>query len=160
VKRWLGIALLGALGVYWFVRAPAPPKRGSVVAAVQEPGRQASSASLAAATLPRAGANDTPTAAPQPAPVAARAKPDHAAMHALRALFDADPASALEAARTDAERFPDSADAPERSWVIVRALSRLGRFDDARAEASLMVELYPDTPWATDLERHVLANPP
>jgi hypothetical protein len=35
----------------------------------------------------------------------------------------------------------------------------MGRFEEANAEAELMVERYGDTSWASDVERHLLVIP-
>jgi len=80
-------------------------------------------------------------------------------MQRLHAIGEADPAAALDLALEGNARFPASADAPERGWIICRSLVDLRRFSEAVAEARLVVERYPDTPWALDVERHLLVNP-
>lgn len=77
----------------------------------------------------------------------------------LHQLAESDPATALRLAVADNLRFPGSEDAPERSWLICRSLVNLGRFPEAVAAARLLLEQYPDTPWALDAERHLLVNP-
>src|SRR6478735_1029005 len=111
----------------------------------------------------RAPAPITESSAPKAAlePVVARQKLDLEAtiMQRLHAIGEADPAAALALAFEGNARFPASADAPERGWIICRSLVELRRFPEAVAEARLVVDRYPDTPWALDVERHLLVNP-
>ena len=81
-------------------------------------------------------------------------------MSELRQLRRASPERALELARAGNERFGDSADAAERSWIIVKSLSELGRHDEARAEGKRLLERYRDTRWGEDVYRHLFVNPP
>jgi hypothetical protein len=78
----------------------------------------------------------------------------------LRELLRASPGRALELSRSGEQRFGDSADAAERSWVTVKALSELGRHAEARAEGKKLVERYRGTRWAEDVYRHLFVNPP
>lgn len=80
-------------------------------------------------------------------------------MSAIRDLGAADPARALELSREGNRRFPNSADAAERSWTICKSLAALGRASEARDEAQQMVEQYPGTSWASDVRRHLLTHP-
>jgi hypothetical protein len=80
-------------------------------------------------------------------------------MAKLRDLGASDPSLTLQLARKGERQFSDSADAAERSWMIVKALMELGRADEARAEARAMVEKYRGTSWAADVYRHMLLNP-
>ena len=90
----------------------------------------------------------------------AAALPDERAlMSTLRALGDSEPERSLQLAREAERRFPDSPDAPERTWYICKSLVNLERFYDAREEARLMVAAYPGTPWTEDVARHLLVNP-
>jgi hypothetical protein len=80
-------------------------------------------------------------------------------MAELRTLEQSDPVRSLELVRVGEARFPGSEDAPERAWYKIRSLVNLRRFEDARAEALAMVDTYRDTPWAGDVERHLLTQP-
>ncbi len=80
-------------------------------------------------------------------------------MKALQELLDKDPETALATARKDLARDPDGPDAAEQTWVVVKALTTTGRFDEARREAEAMVPKFRDTRWANDVEHHVLAHP-
>ena len=109
-----------------------------------------------------------PISATAPAPEPARrrlpaapspAVTEPALMSAIRELGAADPARALELAREGNRRFPNSADAAERTWTICKSLAALGRSSEAQQEARQMVQQYPDTTWAGDVRRHLLTQP-
>jgi TolA-binding protein len=80
-------------------------------------------------------------------------------METLRALAGKDPGRIIQLAREWNKRLPDSPDAPERAWMIVKSLVDEGRFIEARDEAQTMVNRYPGTSWALDVQRHLLSNP-
>lgn len=77
----------------------------------------------------------------------------------LRDLSTSSPLLALRLAREDNERDPKGSDAPGRAWVIVKSLTNLRQFDEAREEARQMVRVYPNHPDTLDVERHVLSQP-
>jgi hypothetical protein len=79
-------------------------------------------------------------------------------MTRLRAIASSDPTAAVELAREGNRRFPDSADAPERTSILIHALSALDRPSDARGEAEDMVNHYPDSPWVQEVERFTGAH--
>jgi hypothetical protein len=83
-----------------------------------------------------------------------------ALMAQIRDLGSKDPLLALTLAREGERRFPGSSEAAERNWVIVKSLDSLSRFEEARAEAQIMLGKYRGTRWAEDVYRHVLLNPP
>jgi len=80
-----------------------------------------------------------------------------AKLHDLAAL---DPPLSLRLAKEALARFPKSPDAPEFEWNVVKSLSNMARFDEARDEARIMLKKFPGTSWAGDVQRHVLSNPP
>lgn len=80
-------------------------------------------------------------------------------MEKLRALGATDPPQTIALARDGNKRFPDSADAPERAWMVVKSLTNMENFKEARDEAEVMVKQYPGTSWALDVQRHLLSNP-
>ncbi|HVV16038.1 MAG TPA: hypothetical protein VHH90_02450 [Polyangia bacterium] len=107
-----------------------------------------------------------PPAAPSPEPARPAAVPppappptESALMAKLRGLGASDPAQALALAREGNRRFPHSGDAAERSVTICKSLAALGRFEEAQDEARQLVRNYPDTPWASDVQRHLLTQP-
>lgn len=114
-------------------------------------------ATLAPVSAPAAS---NPLVADAPAPLAERYPDEASLMQALRPLDLKNPELALQLAREGERRFAGSADAPERAWILVRALTHLNRFDEARAEARVFVDKYRGTGWMSDLKRHVLTNPP
>jgi hypothetical protein len=80
-------------------------------------------------------------------------------MRELRRIGEKDPALSLRLAREGNARFPESSDAAERAWTVVKSLVNMNHFDEAKVEATAMVEKYRGTALATDVERHLLVNP-
>jgi TolA-binding protein len=74
-------------------------------------------------------------------------------------LEETNPPLSLQLAREAVARFPDSPNAPEFEWDVVKALTNLERFKEAQDEARIMVRKYPGTSWTNDIQRHVLSNP-
>ena len=120
-----------------------PPAPGPTVAPAKEPGANAP------AVAPPA------TAQPPTAP----ARDDLVAMETLRELLNSEPRRAIELARQANRRAPESPDAPERAWIVVKALASLKRFHEARDEAAALAGRYPDSSWAMDAKRHMLVQP-
>ena len=124
------------------------------------------------ATTPPAPAPPvTPAPAPAPGPAAAAPNlpPDAAPpstraqvmvarmneavlMAHLREIAKTDSAQAVEIARAGNKRYPDSADAPERTSILIHALVTQDKLSEARAEAEYMVNHYPDSKWVRDIE--------
>ena len=115
----------------------------------------------------------TPAAAPleplpPPAPVAvvdtpAQAAPDpgapadeSGALAMLHDLAASDPPRSLKLAKEAVERFPDSPNAPEFEWNVVKALFNMGRLDEAKDEAQIMALEYPGNYFTGDVEHHLL----
>lgn len=127
----------------------------------------ASQASRAATAETREGRAQTPESTTPPLASAepvvsknSREPLDEATLMArLRSLGETAPLLSLQLARDGNARAPQSLDAPERAWFIVKSLVNLQRFEDARAEARTMVDAYRDTPFALDVERHLLVHP-
>jgi hypothetical protein len=163
-KWWLaGVSLPAVAGLVWIAI--------SSVAGGKAPSRAlAPQAALEAAESPPVPAPRALDASPKPVSSAPPPKPpanavepvsqpDPAQMKALRDLLDTNPDAALAEARKDLARDPRGPDAAERTWVVVRALTRLGRSEEAHREAEAMVQSFRGTQWASDVERHVLAHP-
>ena len=105
-----------------------------------------------------AGVNAPAITAPaQPRPAATG--DDLVAMETLRELLNSEPRRAIELARQANKRAPDSPDAAERAWIVVKALASLQRFHEARDEAATLASKYPDSSWAMDAKRHLLVQP-
>jgi hypothetical protein len=137
----------------------------AAVIALYENGARRTAESPSAVAAPSTPAVPSAVAGPPPVtgPTTARAIPrssDEAALMAqARAVQDSDPALALALARDGNARFPDGADAAERAEIVVMSLARLGKPSEARREAEAMVNKYPGTPWALEVERHTGAHP-
>ena len=82
-----------------------------------------------------------------------------ALMVRLRQLGETDPPLSLRLAREGNARFPNSPDAPERAFVVVKSLVDMARFKEAQQEARKMLKAYPNDPRTLDVERHLLSNP-
>jgi hypothetical protein len=78
----------------------------------------------------------------------------------LRDLAASDPPLSLKLARGAVERFPDSPNAPEFEWNVVKALFNMRQLDDAEHEAQTMVAKYPDNHFTGDVVHHLLNHPP
>jgi hypothetical protein len=146
---------------------------GLLVVAARRPAEPRPATSVALTTLPtadekeRAPAPAAPNAAAlqraQP-PAAASGGPAPAAfdegdlMRALRGAREHDPALAVELAREGNRRFPNSADAPERSSILIHALAEQGLAAEARGAAEEMVNQAPDSAWVREIEQFTGAH--
>jgi hypothetical protein len=81
-------------------------------------------------------------------------------MTKLHDLAASDPPLSLRLARDALDRFPDSPNAPEFNWNLVKALFNMGRVEEARQEAQVMVSKYPGNYFAGDVDHHLLNHPP
>jgi hypothetical protein len=150
------LVLLGVGGAWWWRAEAASPPRPASVATGTEGAAPPSPSVAVAPPLP------APAEAPRATPAAARgpATPlDEASLMAqLRSVGDADPALSIALARDGNRRFPDSADAPERTAHLVHALAAQGQSMEARGQAEEMVNHYPDSEWVRDVERFTGAH--
>jgi hypothetical protein len=80
-------------------------------------------------------------------------------MARIRLAEETDPARALELAREGNRHFPEGSDAAERAAVVVKSLARQGYWSEARGEEETMVDRYPGTRWALEVEQHTGAHP-
>lgn len=78
----------------------------------------------------------------------------------LHDLAASDPPLSLRLAKEGLDRFPDSPNAPEFNWNLVKALFNMGRLEEAREEARVMVTKYPGNYFAADVDHHLLNHPP
>jgi hypothetical protein len=146
--------------------AAAPPSGALVLAllALRQHGATeppAAPVSLASPTLEaspgpapneRVNARTEAARAPSVTP-AAPPEPDEAElMSALRGARQSDPGFVVALAREGNRRFPSSADAPERTSLLIHALAEQGLASEARGEAEDMVNRYPDTRWVREVE--------
>jgi hypothetical protein len=148
--------VLGA--VFVFTRRPAsepahadvPASAPSVAAPLADPPPTAASAPPAEPPV---------TASVHPAAPAASATFDEPElMRELRSASGNDPALAIDLAREGNRRFPGSPDAPERTSILIHALSDQGLKSEARGTAEDMVNRYPDSRWVQEIERFTGAH--
>jgi hypothetical protein len=78
----------------------------------------------------------------------------------LHELAGSDPDRSLNLAREAVAQFPDSPNAPEFEWNVVKALFNLRRLDEAEAEARIMVSKYPGSSFTGDVVHHLLHHSP
>jgi hypothetical protein len=78
----------------------------------------------------------------------------------LQDLAASDPPRSLKLAREAVKRFPDSPNAPEFEWNVVKALFNMRQIEDAEQEARIMVSKYPDNHFTGDVVHHLLNHPP
>jgi hypothetical protein len=158
----VGVSLVVLAAIGWYLRSPAGDS--------PRPQRRASDPAVTPTVIDRAGPAAEPNSPAageplQPVSVAAATPPapapldEHSLMSTLRELGDSAPQKSLQLARDGNVRFPNSPDAAEREWYVCKSLVNLEDFYGAREEARSMVAKYPDTPWASDVERHLLVNP-
>lgn len=110
---------------------------------------------------PLTGRSAPPAALPSAPPDSALPPPldERALMEKLRELRGSDPELTLRLAREGNERFKGDADAAERAWFVVRALSDLGRHDEAKLAGRELLREYRGSEWAEDVYRHLFVNP-
>jgi hypothetical protein len=161
--------LVGALvviGVAVSVKRSAPPPQAAEPPPADEAKKPEAAVPIPEPTPPRPPVVDAwvpPT--PHPAPKkAATAKPklldESELMEKLRKAQDTDEyLLSYDLAREGLRRFPDSPDAPEMAAMVVKSIARQGKPSEARAEAEEMVNKYPGTKWAREVERHTGAHP-
>jgi len=163
------IAVVGALGVIAlavllgaFVLRDKPPQpspveeQETVAATPPAPRLDAARAKLVLPSPP------APVAPPKQRQATAKDTLMNAAslMAKLHELAATDPPLSLQLAREAVARFPDSPDAPEFEWNVVKALANMDRYKEAEEEARVMVKKYPDSSFSADVDRHLLNHPP
>ncbi|HYQ46184.1 MAG TPA: hypothetical protein VER11_29645 [Polyangiaceae bacterium] len=78
---------------------------------------------------------------------------------AMHALEDTDPEQALELARHGQALWPNGTLAAEFAATEVKCLYRLGMPSEGRGAAEAMVNKYPTSKWALEVERQTGAHP-
>lgn len=158
-RLWIGsaLALLAALAVAAAMRDGEPRHARAPVSNVASAPAPLPDPPRIPAEIPARG-RLLPVVSPPAAP-SALARDEAMLMASLRALGLKHPERSLELAREGHALFPASPDAAERGWFVVRALVELGRFDQALAESRSMVEKYRGSPFALDVEKHLLTRP-
>ena len=153
--------LLGAFALRDKRPRPSPIEEHEIVAAAPPPPRFDAASAKPAPPSPQAA---SPVASPRPrqatgkdAGVLLSAASLMAKLHDLAA---SDPPLSLQLAREAVARFPDSPDAPEFEWNLVKALANMERYKEAEEAARVMGKKYPGNYFAADGERHLLNHPP
>lgn len=77
----------------------------------------------------------------------------------MHALEDSSPERALELARQGQALWPTGPRAAEFAATEVKCLYRLGRASEGRGTAEAMVNKYPGSSWALEVERQTGAHP-
>jgi hypothetical protein len=128
-------------------RSPDAP--AGTTAEVAQAVTESSASPRPAATHAPEPARSAPVAIPNPDSLAAQ-------MHALE---DANPARALDLARQGQALWPTGPRAPEFAATEVKCLYRLGNPSEGRGAAEAMVNKYPTSPWALEVEKQTGAHP-
>lgn len=164
-KVLIGLAVVGAIagGALLVTRHPASAPTSAPPARTPAPKLVVTASAAVPPALPPAPPPPAPAVSAAPArgvasravraprPVtSAPAVADEVAIltRAYSALGHGDPAKALAELDEHADRFPDGALAEERAAQRVLALCRLGRVEEARADAARFLEKYPASPQA------------
>jgi len=148
------LALVGVV----FVLSRREPKP-----AAKAPEEAAGASAEAAHIGPEPSAVPEPDALPlptEPAPSAVVAAPMEASLAAqMHTLEDASPERALDLARQGQALWPSGSRAPEFAATEVKCLYRLGKPSEGRGAAEAMVNKYPSSPWALEVEKQTGAHP-
>jgi len=156
------VAGAGASLLLWRVwpgpaASPAAQPSRDEASAGGEPTRPAPPQPAAPASSPPAESSARPSAPAVPPPPSVS---EPALTATLRLMVETAPLQTLELARQARRRFGNGTPAaPERDWIIVKALVNLRRFHEARDEAKAMVDKYPDNELTQDVRRHLLVYP-
>jgi len=144
-----------------FIRKDKPPiaERTEAPDQVARPARPNAVDSKTAPRPPAVAVRPPP---PQPAaqPDARQPASEASLLAQLHDLAGSNPDRSLELAREAVKRFPDSPNAPEFEWNVVKALFNQRRLDEAEAEARIMLSKYPDSSFTGDVVHHLLNHPP
>jgi hypothetical protein len=157
LRALLFVAPLLAIASMVFFSASSAPKPATAVQA------RARVATEDGHVLPEPSSARAIEVVPSPAPSFAPAEPQNpteasltAAMHALE---DSNPGRALELARQGLALWPAGPRAPEFAATEVKCLYRLGNPSEGRGAAEAMVNRYPTSAWALEVEKQTGAHP-
>jgi hypothetical protein len=164
------IVVLGALGVIALAvllgvfalrdkrPSPAPPEaQDPVVAPIRSAPTTATANPLPRFPPPFVAG---PRLRKPPEPDAGKRLDETSLMAKLHELAASDPPLSLQLAREAVTRFPNSPNAPEFEWNVVKALANMEHYKEAEDEARIMVKKYPGNDFAADVDRHLLNHPP
>jgi len=158
-----GVAVLAAVIGVFALRDPAPSPVPSteatnpVAVAIQSEPNTAVAKPLPPLPAPLIAG---PRLRKPPEPDAGKRLDEASMMTRLHDLAASDPPLSLQLAREAVARFPDSPNAPEFEWNVVKSLANMGRYKEAEDEARVMVKKYPGNDFAADVDRHLIHHPP
>jgi hypothetical protein len=166
----LGIAVVAVVAVLVFWRCESASRgkgmeKGGASAAVESPAAPAPKLAQPTSPPPPVAVPSTSTTAT--ATASPDARPPSPAGHLVESSLMARLRSAraagqhvlaIQLAREGNRRFPDSAFAPERHSILVHSLADNEQRNEARGEAELMVNHYPDSDWVREVERFTGAH--
>lgn len=124
----------------------------------RDPG-DAPRAAATSAVGPRRGTPPSPAPRPRPRETVNPLLEEAEGLERARVKLASDPATSLDLLRAHLRRFPAGQLAAERDYLTIDALVRLGRRDEARAQAHAFLLRHPASPYAKELERALLTNP-
>jgi hypothetical protein len=157
-----GVIALSALLVAFAVRhkrsVPAPIETQEPIMAATPPAPSEPAAKALPLLPPALSTGPRLRMATEPA--AGKPLDETSLMTKLHDLAASDPRLSLRLAKEALDRFPDSPEAPEFNWNLVKALFNMGRLEEARKEAQVMVSKYPGNYFAGDVDHHLLNHPP
>jgi hypothetical protein len=152
--------VFAGVGVAWLVRGAEGTAGGETKAAAVRPSPPVLANDEAPAdTVAAPAGSSSARESVANLPATPRASTPRELTSELREALKADPERAVLLGRWAGQTFPDSGDAPERASIVVQALMRMGRAEEATSEAIAMQTKYPDTEWARDVKRHMLDIP-
>jgi len=150
--------ILGAVALRDKSPMPAPPEELDAVAEPAPPKSTAADMKPLPRLLPTLVAGPRVRA---PAELnAGKLLDDASLLTRLHDLAASDPPMSLKLASEAVARFPDSPNAPEFEWNVVKSLFNMQRIEEAKAEARIMLWKYPDNYFTSDVEHHLLNHPP
>ena len=157
-----GVIALSALLVAFAVRhkrsVPAPIETEEPIMAATPPAPSEPAAKALPVLPPALSTGPRLPMATEPA--AGKPIDETSLMTKLHDLAASDPPLSLRLAKEALNRFPDSSNAPEFNWNLVKALFNMGRVEEAQKEARVMVSKYPGNYFAADVDHHLLNHPP
>lgn len=116
-------------------------------------------AAVTSAVGPRRGAAPSPASRPRPRETVNPLLEEAESLERARVKLASDPATSLALLLAHVRRFPAGQLAAERDYLTIDALVRLGRRDEARAQARAFLLHHPASPYAKELERALLTIP-
>jgi len=154
------IALAAVLGFVALRDKRPKPQSPETLAAVVEPALLDPTADAAPHPHLLPSSVASPTQSASALPIAEKRLDEASLLTRLHDLAASDPPLSLKLAKEAVDRFPDSPNAPEFRWNVVKALFNMGQLEEAKDEARIMLWRYPDNYYTGDVVHHLLNPPP